>query len=286
MNNDTDDIIAISEAELRDMTRDLDEIDRDQARPAMAEAVAWMTESVHEEAAAEEGLRSRLLGRRTFLLGAGAVAGGIALAACGSRTSSTSTTTTTAPAGAPVETASQLATDLKVTALATSLEILAVTAYTDAINAVGAGKYGPVSAIPKAVPVFASTARSQHAAHRSAWNAVLVAAGKPKVTQPTTALVGPVTTQFKAITNLGGVLKLALALENVAAQTYQVGSTVVTSPQGIALAASIQPVEMQHAAILYFVLGMYPGIQSSGGTVLAFNPVANAAKLSDYTGPL
>lgn len=284
MNKRTDDPIAISEAELRAMTRDLDEIDKDQSRPAMAEAAAWMTESIHEEAAAAEGLRARLLGRRTFLLGAGAVAGGIALAACGS--SSPTPSSTTSSTAAPTETASQVATDLKVTALAASLEILAIAAYTDAINAVGAGKYGPTSSIPKAVPVFATTARSQHIAHRKAWNGVLVGAGKPKVTQPTTTLVGPVTTQFKSITTLGGVLALALNLENVAAQTYQVGSTVVTSPAGIALAASIQPVEMQHAAILYFVLGKYPGVQDSNGTVLAFNPVAHAASLSDYTGPL
>ncbi|MHA6763680.1 ferritin-like domain-containing protein [Streptacidiphilus sp. PAMC 29251] len=52
--------------------------------------------------------------------------------------------------------------------------------------------------------------------------------------------------------------KLALDLENQAAQTYLFATYNVTSAAGIATAASIAPVEAMHAAILNFVLGQYP----------------------------
>ena len=51
---------------------------------------------------------------------------------------------------------------------------------------------------------------------------------------------------------------LALELENSAAATYLAAIGAVKSKGGIKTAASIQPVEMQHAAILYFALGEYP----------------------------
>lgn len=273
--------IEISEAELLAMTRDLNEIHQDQSMPAMTEAMAYMNESIKEEAASAEGLKDRLVGRRTFLLGAGAVAaGGVALAACGGGTTTPSSSTTST---GPAESNTALATDLKVTALAVSLENLAVAAYGDAIAAVEKGTYG--KSIPPAVPVFATTAMDQHLQHANAWNSMLVGAGKAKVTGLPT-IAGGIVTKFQGLKTLTQVLELALMLENVAAQTYQVGSTVVTSMQGIALAASIQPVEMQHAAILYFVLGKYPGIQTASGTVQSFNPVSSALPVSDYTGPL
>jgi hypothetical protein len=53
--------------------------------------------------------------------------------------------------------------------------------------------------------------------------------------------------------------KLALGLENVAAATYLNGIQNVLQDNGaIKIAASIQPVEMQHAAILNLLLGSYP----------------------------
>jgi hypothetical protein len=52
--------------------------------------------------------------------------------------------------------------------------------------------------------------------------------------------------------------KLALELENGAAATYLAAIGAVKSPAGIKTAATIQPVEMQHAAILQFLLGQYP----------------------------
>ena len=52
--------------------------------------------------------------------------------------------------------------------------------------------------------------------------------------------------------------KLALALENAAAETYTFAAINAKDIGGIMTAAAIQPVETMHAAILSFVLGEYP----------------------------
>ncbi len=64
--------------------------------------------------------------------------------------------------------------------------------------------------------------------------------------------------KLKATKSVPDVAKLALSLENAAAQTYTFATANVTDPAGIMTAASIQPVETMHAAILSFVLGEYP----------------------------
>jgi hypothetical protein len=63
---------------------------------------------------------------------------------------------------------------------------------------------------------------------------------------------------FAQVKDVAGLAKLALELENVAAATYLEAIDVVSAPAGIKTAASIEPVELQHAAILNFVLGNYP----------------------------
>lgn len=277
--------IQISNAELSTMVRDLDELNQDVAMPAMAEACADLTESVMEERAAQANQPGNRLNRRSFLLGAGALtAGGVALAACGGSKTSTTTTSTT-----PATSAQTTATDLAITALATALENQAVATYGAAVSAVLADKFGN---IPTAATNFALIAKSQHAAHAQAWNQILVSAGKPQVTGGISS--GPYTdaivnSKFATIVqkkDLVALLELALALEDQAAQTYQVGSFTVTAPKGIQLAASIQPVEMQHVAILYFVLGKYPGAQDSSGKPISFEPTSSAAQAGYYTGPI
>ena len=94
------------------------------------------------------------------------------------------------------------------------------------------------------------------------------------VTEP--SLTPVVNRLFAKVTDVPGLAKLALELENAAAQTYQVQSTKLKSQKAIATSSSIQPVEMQHAAILYFALGQYPGVQTSSGAPLAFNPTSTA----------
>jgi hypothetical protein len=118
---------------------------------------------------------------------------------------------------------------------------------------------GKLGAVPPAVVTFAQTAQKHHQAHADAWNAILASAGKRKVSGvDVTVKTGVVDPAFAKVKNVGGLATLALELENVAAATYLNGIGVIEGKAGVATAATIQPVEMQHAAILNFVLGKYP----------------------------
>lgn len=276
----------LSNAELAAASNDLDQLHRDETFPAMQAAVGEWVESFHEAAV---GSSTRTSSRRTFLIGLGAVAGGGALlAACSSSPSgaktgtgagSTSTTTPSHP--------SHLTGDLAIAAMAASLENLGVFAYKAALAAAGAGKLGKV---PPAIATFAQTAMAQHKDHSGAWNSILTTAGAKAVTATDPALTPTVEQKFAQVKDLAGVAELALLIENVAAQTYQNAVAVLQSPRAVGIAATIQPVEMQHAAILYYVLGRYPGIQGAAsngfalGTPLAFSPTTLARPPSDYTG--
>lgn len=276
----------LSDSELAAMTDQLEQMHQDQALPAMKSAVAEWIESLKE---AGQGVSRKVSTRRSFVLGAaGTGAVGVVLAACGSSAKSSSATTAPPTTSSAAGKASgSLSGDLAVAATAASLENLAVFAYTAGLAAANAGKLGKV---PPAVATFAETARSQHADHAKAWNAALTAAGKPAVTATDPALTPTVKQKFAQVTNVTGLADLALLLENVAAQTYQSTIPALSAPTSIAISATIQPVEMQHAAILYYVLGRYPGIQGtqadmySSGTPLAFNPTSLARPVSDFTG--
>jgi hypothetical protein len=273
----------ISDAELSSMTTQLDQLHRDQTLPAMQAAVSEWAESIRE---ATSGPTARRANRRTFLLGAaGLGAGGVLLAACGSSsTKPTSSPTTTAKAASHK---GALTGDLAVAAMAASLENLGVFAYNAGLSAARAGKLGTV---PPAVATFAQTAMDQHKDHAKAWNSVLTAASKPAVTATDPALTPTVQQKFAQVKDVTGLAELALLIENIAAQTYQNGVAVLSSSQAVSVAATIQPVEMQHAAILYYALGRYPGIQGDSsnsymsGSPLAFNPISLARPPSDYTG--
>jgi hypothetical protein len=104
------------------------------------------------------------------------------------------------------------------------------------------------------------TAQSHHKQHAAAWNSILTGAGKPAVTGvDQTVKTGVIDPGFAAVKTVPDLAKLALGLENVAAATYLNGIQNALQDTGaIKVAASIQPVEMQHAAILNFVLGEYP----------------------------
>ncbi len=248
-------VMAISEHELSIMTTDLEQIHNDVSQPAMDQAISEWTE------------RNRT-SRRGFLIGAGALAGGAVLAACSS--GSSGSTTTTAPGSSTV---GKLTGDLAVAALAASLENLAVAAYGDVLSAATAGHLGTV---PPAVANFAMTVKSQHTQHAQAWNSAIVAAGHQAISTPDPVLTPVITKDFGKVTDVTGAAKLALMLENVAAATYQSAVSAVKATSSIKVAASIQPVEMQHAAILNFVLGQYP-------VPNAFSPLSDARPLTDYT---
>ena len=87
---------------------------------------------------------------------------------------------------------------------------------------------------------------------------MLTGAGKKAVSGVDMTVKKSVDKTFAAVKDVPGLAKLALDLENVAAATYIAAIDVVKTPAGIKTAATIQPVELQHAAILHFLLGEYP----------------------------
>lgn len=246
--------IGISEGELGSMTADMDEMHH-ATLPVMREALAEWSE-LHQQM--RSGIAKVVPSRRGFLMGAGVTLGGLALAACGSssKASSSGAGTTTASSATPTTAGGKLTGDLAVVALAASLENLAVSVYGAGISAATAGKLG---AVPPAVVTFAQTAKAHHTEHASAWNAVLSGAGKSPITGVDKTVKDAVTDPaLSKVKDVGGLATLALTLENAAAATYLEAISVVAAPAGIKTAATIEPVELQHAAILSFVLGKYP----------------------------
>ena len=217
---------------------------------------------IEPESAARRGLN-----RRGFLGAAGALGAAAFLAACGSDDKKESTpttsgggseeTTTTAGEEETTTTAAEGGggDDLKVGAFAASLEVLAVNTYKAALDAATAGDLGDV---PPAVGEFAMTAMEHHQAALDAWNGVLTEAGEAEVTDPPADLETTVNEAFGEVKDVGGVAQLALMLEQIAAATYLSAIPVLTSEGAIKLASSIQPIDMQHVAVLLFALGEYP----------------------------
>ncbi|HLM18416.1 MAG TPA: ferritin-like domain-containing protein [Acidimicrobiia bacterium] len=246
--------IAISEAELVGMTNDLEDAHHE-TLPSMRESLVEWSDSNEDIRTGITRLVSTASSRRAFLFGGGAVLGGVALAGSGLGNGLAAAATRSGlavPAAVPGQ---KLTGDLAVVALAASLENLAVATYQAGIDAATKGSLGEV---PPAVVTFAQTAQSQHKDHAAAWNGVLTGAGKKAVSGVDLTVKKSVDKAFAQVKDVPGLAMLALDLENSAAATYLSAIGVVKSPAGIKTAATIQPVEMQHAAILNFVLGEYP----------------------------
>ena len=199
---------------------------------------------------------SRLTGaatsRRRFLLAVGASVGCVALAGCEGDDGETGAI---GGGAAPDTTNPRLGADLQIACMAASLENLAVGMYSAAISAAQAGRLGTV---PPSVMTFAQTAMKQHADHADAWNAILTGAGRTKVSEADLVVKPQIDQGFGQVSDVDGLARLALNLENVAAATYLEAIAFIDNKQALKTAAAIQPVEMQHAAILHYLLGNYP----------------------------
>jgi hypothetical protein len=133
------------------------------------------------------------------------------------------------------------ADDAGIAGFAASVELAAVAAYT-----MGA----PL--LSGAVLTVAKTFLSHHQDHANAWNS---AAGASAAKGPNAKLVAALTPALQALKTQDDVLAFAFGLENKAAATYQFALESVKAAAGLQLAASIEPVEGQHAVVLGTVLG-------------------------------
>ena len=120
------------------------------------------------------------------------------------------------------------------------------------IKAATAGKLGTV---PPAVAIFAETAMSPARGSPEGVERRAHGGGKRPVTAVDPVVQPAINAAFAKVRTVAGLAELALMVENRAGETYQNGLSVIKSPAGIRTAASIQPVEFQHAAILSFILG-------------------------------
>lgn len=193
--------------------------------------------------------------RRGFLVATGATgAAVVAATALGGGTPAGASTRVGASTARPAK-GGGANKDLDTAAFAASLEVLAVGTYGAALDAATAGSLGPV---PPAGAEFVTTAMAQHQAQLDAWNEVLTTNDEPEVTEPDPDLQQTVDEQFGMVTDFGGAAELALTLEQIAAATYLQAIPTLKSPDAIELAGSINIIDMQHIAILNFVLGEYP----------------------------
>ncbi|MEO6712711.1 MAG: ferritin-like domain-containing protein [Mycobacteriales bacterium] len=261
------DPLQISEAELRAMTKQMNEMH--------AETFPVLHESLGDFGSSLRGklrtLAEHSANRRTFLIGSGAALGGVLLAACGkddpkpaasksssAAPSSASSAASSAASGAASPSGSAGGAGKDIAALSTnaSLENLAVFAYMSALAEAPKGKFG--KSVPPAVAEFAKHAMMQHKDHAAAFNAALKIAGAAEFTKPNPALADTVIKLFGEVKDVPGLAQLALTLENTAGATYVKQMGTLTNPDALKAVATIAPVERQHAAILNFVLGNYP----------------------------
>lgn len=217
------------------------------------------TESIHPIQATEAEPTSGMARRGVLAAAAGASAaavfalkGGVANASSGPRPRQE------APSDA----------DLATAGVAASLEVLAVNTYGAALDAATSGALGDV---PPAVAEYVTTAQAHHQAALDAWNGVITSAGRPAVTEPPADLAATVNDQFGMVTDIAGAAQLALGLEQIAAATYLAVLGTLQSPDAIALAGSIQPIDRQHISVLLFALGMYPVPETFAPTDIAYS---------------
>jgi hypothetical protein len=184
--------------------------------------------------------------RRTFLRGglvtAAALGGGVLMSAC-DRGGNTTTSS------------SSVRADLAQVRTNASIELLAANTYDLALRAAATGALGP---IPPAISTFAATVRGQHQQHADAFNAILTQAGVPPQTGPDPALLASVGRRLQAVRTAADLARVALDLEQTAYETYTRNASTLSDRNALSVSLSIAPVEAQHAAVLFILLGSYP----------------------------
>jgi rubrerythrin len=184
------------------------------------------------------------------------------------------------------------ADDVMALQTAASIENLAVNVYTTAAGLDFVRNGNPV------VKTFVERTTAQHKAHGQAFNAAAVKAGGKEQTQPDPKYAAIVQQALPTIKGPADVVKLAITLEDVAAQTYTKNVTQVSDPALRQLFGSVAPVEAQHKAVLLSVQALLaanladqitlppnaaalPAAAGSAGIPDTFYPTANASPISE-----
>jgi Ferritin-like domain len=194
---------------------------------------------------------------RSLMLGAGAVvAGGAVLA--GAR---------------PAFAAGDM--DVQILQTAAAIENLAVATYGVALMLpfIGGSAANPV------VKTFAMKTKAQHIDHAKGFNAAVANLGGAQQHHPDAKYLAYVNSQKPHLTDAAKVVALAIALEDVAAQTYTNNVSQVSTADLRQLLAGVAGVEAQHKAILLAVQALLAG----GATQLIALP-PNASKLPKAAG--
>lgn len=208
-------------------------------------------EQMEDNASVPHRLAPSGRGRRQVLAGSAIAALGV-VAACGGQDDPFALEEDADPAltSLPQTTVQQGGGDVATARLAAGLEVLAVNTY-------GAAMQADVE-YPQAVAEFVTTVQTHHQAALDAWNQLLTGMGEQTVSEPPPELEAMVNEQLAGAGDVAGVARLALMVEEIAADTYFDAIPSMGNAQALELAATIHPIDMQHAAILHFVLGEYP----------------------------
>ncbi|MYS21904.1 Rubrerythrin [Streptomyces sp. DvalAA-14] len=143
--------------------------------------------------------------------------------------------------------------DIKALQTAASIENLAIAVY-KAAAALPFVKNGN-----KTISTFIAKTTTQHQAHAAAFNAAATQAGGKAQSAPDPKLAATVKQALPSIKTPADAVRLAITLEDAAAQTYTKNVGQVSSPQLRKLFASVAPVEAQHRATLLTVQALLAG---------------------------
>jgi hypothetical protein len=145
--------------------------------------------------------------------------------------------------------------DTQILQTAAALENLAVATYGVALTLPFIGG----SSANGVVKTFVQMTKAQHADHAKGFNAALKGLGSPEQHAPDPKYLKYVNSQKSGLTDAGKVVALAIALEDVAAQTYTKNVSDVSTSDLRQMFAGVAGVEAQHKAILLAVQALIAG---------------------------
>ncbi len=166
-------------------------------------------------------------------------------------------------------------TDVQMLQTAASIENLAIATYGVALTL---PFIGGAEAIP-VVKAFVEKTKAQHEDHVKAFNAAVKKLGGKQQKKPDPVLLKVVNDAKPGLTGPAEVVKLAIELENTAAETYVANVGAMKDKKSRSVTASIMGVEAQHVAVLLAVQALIAG----GATDLIALP-PDAARLPAAAG--